>query len=245
MKKIFYKVFLICIIFFSSFTFAALAEAGEPDITPPTGTISINNGDESTDSQFVTLNLTVTDNASPKEDILVQYSNDNLTFGTEVNEEGIIQNEGTWEPYPVETNTKTWTLAKGEYTGDRGVYVKFKDAARNISFSSETPVDMGGLVGLWKLNESPAVNHTEIIDSKDVNNGIFHTSEEANDKSISGVHDRAINFDGIDDLVTIRDVFDFDGLQPYTFTVWINPTDISTTGWRRIISKEVTTTKGR
>jgi len=83
------------------------------DTTPPTGTISINSGDESTDSTLVTLTLSATDAVSGVSKM--QFSNDGVVFSSE-------------EEYAI---SKSWTLTDGD--GTKTVYVRYKDNAGNWS----------------------------------------------------------------------------------------------------------------
>jgi hypothetical protein len=84
------------------------------DITPPTGTISINNNtSEYTNSQQVTLNLSATDTETGVSEM--QFSNDNQI----------------WSEPETYDMTKQWTLTEGDEI--KTVYVKYKDKAGNWS----------------------------------------------------------------------------------------------------------------
>jgi prepilin-type N-terminal cleavage/methylation domain-containing protein len=57
-------------------------------------------------------------------------------------------------------------------------------------------------VGIWNLDESPAVHEDTIYDMSGWgNNGIFYTNDGVSDKSVLGVVDEALFFDGTDDYV--------------------------------------------
>ncbi|RUL50463.1 DUF4073 domain-containing protein [Lysinibacillus antri] len=86
------------------------------DSTPPTGSLTINDGASFTASSNVTLNITQSDTGG-SDDVQMQFSNDN----------------GTWSEWENASLTKPWTLENGD--GEKTVYVKLKDAAGN-----ETPV---------------------------------------------------------------------------------------------------------
>jgi hypothetical protein len=83
------------------------------DTTPPTGTILINDGDESTDSTSVTLTLSASDSGSGVSKM--KFSNDGVVFSSE-------------EDYGI---SKSWTLTDGD--GTKTVYVQYKDNAGNWS----------------------------------------------------------------------------------------------------------------
>ncbi len=83
------------------------------DTTPPSGTISINNGGVFTRATAVTLTLSATDNVGLVSQM--RFSNDGVTYADP-------------EPY---TATKTWTLPGGD--GTKTVSVQFSDPAGNWS----------------------------------------------------------------------------------------------------------------
>jgi hypothetical protein len=89
------------------------------DTIPPTGSIKINNDDESTTSNSVTLQLTANDATS---DVYkVRYSND-----------GVWDLE-SWEDF---SSTKAWTLSSD--LGSKTVYYQIIDKAQQISTFSDT-----------------------------------------------------------------------------------------------------------
>lgn len=83
------------------------------DVTPPTGTIKINDGNDYTNSTTVNLILSATDKESGLDKM--QFSNDDTTYS---------------DPEPYAT-TKSWDLTSGD--GTKTVYVKFSDIAGNWS----------------------------------------------------------------------------------------------------------------
>lgn len=85
---------------------------GGGDITPPTGSVSIQGGAAATNTTAVTLTLSATDAGGVTE---MKFSNDNVTFSTPI-------------AYAV---SASWTLATGD--GTKTVYAKFKDTAGNWS----------------------------------------------------------------------------------------------------------------
>lgn len=82
------------------------------DVTPPTGTITINSGAPFTTTINVTLTLSCNDTNGCSQ---MGFSNDGSTYSTS-------------EAY---STTKAWTLALGD--GTKTVYVRFEDAAGNWS----------------------------------------------------------------------------------------------------------------
>jgi hypothetical protein len=93
-----------------SFTVTA---ASLPDTTPPTGTITIENGAKYTNSRNITLTLSATDSEGTVTQM--KFSNDNVNYSS---------------PESYQT-TKSWTLSSGD--GTKTVYVKYKDNSNNWS----------------------------------------------------------------------------------------------------------------
>ncbi|MEK7609986.1 MAG: LamG-like jellyroll fold domain-containing protein [Patescibacteria group bacterium] len=96
-----------------------------------------------------------------------------------------------------------------------------------ISFASTVfavvlPDTTTGLVGHWKLDESPAYNQTTIIDSSSSDiNGIFNTDNDLMDKSLTGHIDGAISFDGTEDFINIPNSTVFEPAQNITVSAWV------------------------
>jgi len=105
------------------------------DTTGPTGSIVINDGNTHTNSQEVILTLDCDDATQ------MQFSNDNLSWSE-------------WESY---TNTRSWTLLLGD--GEKTVYVRFKDAAGNISETFLDTIVLDTLSPAAKIT-SPATGET-------------------------------------------------------------------------------------
>jgi len=92
------------------------------DITPPSGSITINEGAAATNNVTATLALSATDNAGTVAQM--KFSNDGTTYSVA-------------EPYAA---SKTWTLASGE--GTKTVYAKFADAAGNWSVAASDTISL-------------------------------------------------------------------------------------------------------
>jgi len=94
------------------------------DKTPPTGSISINNGASTTNSLIVTLNLSATDNLSGMgTGAQMRFSNNNSSWSS---------------PEAYKTVKYNWDLSSyggNSNPGNKVVYVQFKDAAGNWSTS--------------------------------------------------------------------------------------------------------------
>jgi len=93
------------------------------DMTSPTGSVVINNGDASTTSTAVTLTLTSNDATSGVSE--VRYSND-----------GVWDTE-PWEPFSA---SKAWTLTAGD--GAETVYYQIKDGAGLISATYQDSITL-------------------------------------------------------------------------------------------------------
>jgi hypothetical protein len=121
------------------------------DKTLPTGSVTINGGDDFTNDAAVNLALTADDPPPNSGVAQMRFSND----GT---------NWSGWEPFAA---SKSWSLAGGD--GEKTVHVQFKDAAGN---ESDTVQDSIGLdtaapsVEVWKpkgKNVSPRAKPTVIF----------------------------------------------------------------------------------
>jgi len=97
---------------FSPLAQTSHVHAADPN-TPPTGSISINNGAAYTTSSNVTLNLTASD--PDGNSMEMAFSNDNVTWSS-------------WESY---ASTKAWTLSTGD--GSKTVYYQLRDSALETS----------------------------------------------------------------------------------------------------------------
>lgn len=93
-----------------------------PDVTPPTGSVVINDGAASTSTVSVNLTLSASDDLSKVR--WMRFSNDGASWSS-------------WEPYtvftpsPVYIMNKTWNLTSGN--GIKTVYVQFMDEAGKLS----------------------------------------------------------------------------------------------------------------
>lgn len=94
----------------ADFTFGTLAP---PDMTSPTGTISINGGNVYATTGMVTLTLSCNDSGSGCSSM--QFSNDGVIFSI-------------WEGFSA---GKTWALNSGN--GNKTVYVHYRDMSGNVS----------------------------------------------------------------------------------------------------------------
>ena len=93
------------------------------DTEPPSGSISINNGDAATSSANVTLTLSASDTGGSglKE---MSFSNDGKTWSS-------------WEPF---AGSKAWVLAGG--AGSKAVRARFRDNAGNISAVAQDTIEL-------------------------------------------------------------------------------------------------------
>jgi uncharacterized repeat protein (TIGR01451 family) len=90
-----------------------VSRSQQVDADPPTGSILIDDGDETAGSTSVTLTLSATDAIAGVEDM--RFSNDGAAWAD-------------WETY---ATTRDWTLGGAE--GVQTVYVQYRDAVLNVS----------------------------------------------------------------------------------------------------------------
>jgi hypothetical protein len=126
----------------------ALAE----DMLPPSLTLTINGGAESTTSAIVTLTLSVQDNASTTSQMQMRFSNDGNLWSP-------------WEPF---AQTKMWDITASAYGGNtnpgiKKVYAQVCDQAQNVTLAvaeigynpnppTGTVTIVGGSSGTWNGN---------------------------------------------------------------------------------------------
>jgi hypothetical protein len=125
---------------------AATVMLGQPpDLTPPTGSIQINQGAATTPSPAITLNLSAQDVGCGVAS--VAFSNDGINFSA-------------FEPY---ANTKAWSLSAGD--GAKTVYAKFKDRADNVSqpMSATIVLDQTSPTGTVAINNGAPYTTNRLI----------------------------------------------------------------------------------
>jgi len=135
------------------------------DTTPPTGTITVNNGDAFTSSPAVSLALTAQDGASQV--VQMQLSSDG----------------SSWSPAEPFVGLKAWDLQGAD--GTKTVYVRYKDAANNWSaafsdgiildttppaVSISSPAD-GAMVAESQILFEGAVDGVGFSESRDLQEG--------------------------------------------------------------------------
>lgn len=125
------------------------------DVLPPTITLVINGGAESTTSPTVTLTVTAIDNLSAQGQLRMRFSNNRTNWSS-------------WEAFAA---SKSWDITASAYGGTssagiKTVYVQVKDEAENVGLGfddigynpsppSGSVAVQGGVSGTW--NGSPAV----------------------------------------------------------------------------------------
>jgi hypothetical protein len=99
---------------------------GGDDFIPPTGSLAIAGGATYTTTPQVVLNLTAADNPGGSGVVSMQFSDDGVNFGAAV-------------PWPAgeSSTTALYTMPSGD--GLKNVYVKFIDAAGNVSIAYSDP----------------------------------------------------------------------------------------------------------
>lgn len=95
-----------------------------------------------------------------------------------------------------------------------------------VDLAWTNPVDQlnNGLVGYWKLNEDPAIHNSTIADSSGSSNtGTFTTNDGSTNKSLTGQIGKAIDFDGVNDYVSIANEsnFDFNYNNTFSTSLWV------------------------
>jgi Concanavalin A-like lectin/glucanases superfamily len=91
-------------------------------------------------------------------------------------------------------------------------------------------VSTSGIVGMWPLDENPAIHGTTVADaSGNGNAGTLVTNDGSTNKSVSGKVGTAITFDGVDDHIDLgTSVFNGIGAGDFTVTAWVRNTGQTT-----------------
>lgn len=117
------------------------------DVRGPTGSITINNGDEFTHSAYVSINIDAQDAVSGLKNIYL--SND-----------GVFDAEFA-KPYPYSPEISNWLLAEPDIEGLKSVYAKFEDTAGNFSETFKAQINLKLLTPETRIISGPE-NVTEI-----------------------------------------------------------------------------------
>jgi len=136
-----------------------------PDVTPPTGTITINGGAAVTSSPVVTLTLAAFDASGVSS---MQFSNDGSNFSA-------------LEPY---ATTKTWTLTAGD--GAKTVSVRYQDGASNVSGSFTDTITLDTTVGTPDTTP-PTVAITSPSNGSSVSGTMTITATATDNVGVAGV----------------------------------------------------------
>ncbi len=87
-----------------------------------------------------------------------------------------------------------------------------------------------GLVGAWNFDETSG---DSVLDAS----GKKHTGTLQGATRTTGIYGRGLQFDGVDDWVTIADSASLDLTTGMTLEAWVKPEELGTT-WRTILVKE-------
>ena len=98
--------------------------------------------------------------------------------------------------------------------------------AQGLSFSGQIQHSLGAdAVGMWNLDENPASHGVAISDlSGWGNNGTLYTNDGSTNKSVPGVVNNALSFDGVDDYVDCGNDASLNITQEISIEAWFYPT---------------------
>ncbi len=117
------------------------------DSQPPSGTFSINAGAPVSHSAYVSLHLDASDAVSSVASVVI--SNDGI-FDTEMN-----------HPYPYQTVITSWLVLEPDVDGVKTVFVKFLDAAGNISGAYTDQITLHRLTPDTRIISGPSAATVE------------------------------------------------------------------------------------
>ena len=186
-----------------------------PDRTPPVATVTAPAA-----GALVVTGTTVTATASDDSAVAgVQFKVDGNDIGL----------EDTTAPYSV-----PWD-ARGLSAGNHTLTAVARDTSGNLGTSTGVTVnvDPTGLVAAFGFEETSG---TAATDSSGKGNG--GTLAGGVTRSTSGRFGRALQFDGVDDIVNVADAASLDVTNAMTLEAWLNPSAAG--GWRTALLKEQT-----
>ncbi len=111
------------------------------------------------------------------------------------------------------------------------------DIAKTLQWARSVESLLGAdAVGIWNLDENPAIHGTTISDlSGWGNNGTLYTNDGATDKSVPGVINNALSFDGVDDYVNVPNPHSL--LTSVSVETWIKPDTTQPENQGDVVSK--------
>jgi RHS repeat-associated protein len=186
------------------------------DSTPPTVSITAPTGG-ATVNGTVAVNATAADNVGVT---AVQFRRDGVDLGSDPS-----------SPYTVNWNTAT------SPNGSHVLTAVALDAAGNATTSSQITVTVtnGGVSGLVAAYGFEEPSGSSVTDSSGTGNS--GTISGAT-RTASGKNGSALDFDGVDDLVTVPDANSLDLTTGMTLEAWVRPAQFDSSTWRTILFKE-------
>ena len=185
-----------------------------PDTTPPTVSVTA-----PLPGATVAGTVNVSANATDSVGVAgVQFLLDGSALGA----------EDTSAPFTLAWNTATAA------NGPHGLTARARDAAGNTTTSSTVNVTVAngaGPVAAYGFDEGTGASTSDA--SGNANVGTISGAAW----SASGRYGAALNFDGVNDLVSVNDATVLDLTTGMTLEAWVNP-DVAPSNWRSIIAKE-------
>jgi hypothetical protein len=127
-------------------------------------------------------------------------------------------------------------LAAGTYTGSITITAAGADGSPRVvpvTLTVNPAPATGALVGAWAFEETSGENTLDA--SGKGNAGTLQGATRTAD----GKYGRGVNFDGLDDWVTVADSASLDLTNGMTLEAWVKP-DTADTSWRTVLIKEQT-----
>jgi concanavalin A-like lectin/glucanase superfamily protein/fibronectin type III domain protein/lysyl oxidase len=214
------------------------------DTTAPTGTVAINDVDQSTSSKNVTLKVTGRDDVSGVDQVRV--SADGVNWRTH----NYTTSGST--PTSILCDLTDPTIGGSAATGTRTLYTQFKDRSGKwgqtesdsivyesaggtpSAYSTAVLADNPG--AYWRLGEPSG---TTVNDSKGANTGTYTNQPQLNTASLlSGdTANKAVRFDGSNDHVRVPHASAIAPTQRISVEAWIRPAAVPTSGFASIVTK--------
>jgi hypothetical protein len=198
------------------------------DNTPPTITLGAAPAANATVSGNVTLTATANDNIGV---VGVQFLLDGVALGA----------EDTTPPNPFSVVWNTTLTPNGPHT----IAARARDAAGNTATTANRTVNVSNAVGGLPTGLVAAFNFDAVTAGT-----VTNAANPTLNGTVSGAvlaaaqvgFGNSLQFDGVNDLVTVADANSLDLTTGMTLSAWVNPTALAAgggaSGWRTVVLKE-------
>ena len=144
---------------------------------------------------------------------------------------------GVYTLTDVPINTYTVTCTAPDYKDSYKYNIEVSEGVTTtviFALISSTITPLGDLAGEWRFEEG--AGGVAVDSSGNENNGIIHSGSWTEEGQVG----TALEFDGLDDYVSIPNSPTLNPADEITISAWVNPGVIPQAGWNKIIAKPYT-----